>query len=242
MGRHGGSLTLRGVPQDIRRSGRPSSGRRLIRGLVGIWDAHWFSHRSFCSRYGQLSVTAHEIGSIALGGRTARPAVRSPAGLARHLIGDAAKAGSQEGEVDMAGAGVRAGGRAGQRCGGPRIALRTLLGGMLVPAATSAAMAQEPALDTGDTAWMLTSTALVLMMTVPGLALFYCGMVRKKNVLSMTMQVFATCCLVTLIWMVARLQPGVLGRGPLRRRPGAPVPGRHGGGFARAARSPRACS
>ena len=60
-----------------------------------------------------------------------------------------------------------------------------------------------PKLDTGDTAWMLTSTALVLMMTIPGLALFYGGMVRKKNVLSTVMQSFAICCLVTIVWMIA---------------------------------------
>ncbi len=66
------------------------------------------------------------------------------------------------------------------------------------PAATAAA-----AIDTGDTAWMLTSTALVLMMTIPGLALFYAGMVRKKNVLATLMQSFAICCLVTIVWMVA---------------------------------------
>jgi len=54
----------------------------------------------------------------------------------------------------------------------------------------------------GDTAWMLTSTALVLMMTVPGLALFYGGMVRKKNVLATLMQSFACCCLVTILWWV----------------------------------------
>ncbi len=58
-------------------------------------------------------------------------------------------------------------------------------------------------IDTGDTAWMLTSTALVLMMTVPGLALFYAGMVRKKNVLATLMQSFAICCLITIVWMVA---------------------------------------
>ncbi len=58
-------------------------------------------------------------------------------------------------------------------------------------------------IDTGDTAWMLTSTALVLMMTVPGLALFYAGMVRKKNVLATLMQSFAICCLITVVWMVA---------------------------------------
>ncbi len=60
-----------------------------------------------------------------------------------------------------------------------------------------------PTLDTGDTAWMLTSTALVLMMTIPGLALFYGGMVRKKNVLTMVMQAFAVTCLITILWLVA---------------------------------------
>jgi Amt family ammonium transporter len=66
------------------------------------------------------------------------------------------------------------------------------------------AMAQEgPKIDTGDTAWMLTSTALVLMMTIPGLALFYAGMVRKKNVLATMMQSFAITALVTVVWMVA---------------------------------------
>jgi ammonium transporter, Amt family len=54
----------------------------------------------------------------------------------------------------------------------------------------------------GDTAWMLTSTALVLMMTIPGLALFYGGMVRKKNVLATLMQSFAITCLITLLWWV----------------------------------------
>jgi Amt family ammonium transporter len=82
-------------------------------------------------------------------------------------------------------------------------------------AATSTALAQEePALDSGDTAWMLTSTALVLMMTVPGLAMFYGGMVRKKNVLAMAMQVFATACLATLVWMVAGYSLAFSGEGP----------------------------
>jgi Amt family ammonium transporter len=57
-------------------------------------------------------------------------------------------------------------------------------------------------LDTGHNAWMLTSTALVLMMTIPGLALFYGGLVRKKNVLSILAQTFAITCLVTVIWFV----------------------------------------
>jgi len=60
----------------------------------------------------------------------------------------------------------------------------------------------KPKLDTGDTAWMLTSVALVLMMTIPGLALFYGGMVRKKNVLATVMQSFAITCLITILWMV----------------------------------------
>ena len=60
-----------------------------------------------------------------------------------------------------------------------------------------------PKLDSGDTAWMLTSTALVLLMTIPGLALFYAGMVRKKNVLATMMQSFIITCLVTVVWMIA---------------------------------------
>ncbi len=59
-----------------------------------------------------------------------------------------------------------------------------------------------PTLDTGDTAWMLVSTAFVLMMSIPGLALFYGGMVRKKNVLSVLMQVFATVCVTAIVWMI----------------------------------------
>jgi Amt family ammonium transporter len=62
--------------------------------------------------------------------------------------------------------------------------------------------AKPPAYDHGDTAWMLTSTALVLMMTIPGLALFYAGMVRRKNILATVMQSFAICCLVTIVWTV----------------------------------------
>jgi Amt family ammonium transporter len=69
--------------------------------------------------------------------------------------------------------------------------------------AAEAATEEAPTLDTGDTAWMLTSTAIVLMMTIPGLALFYGGMVRKKNVLTIVMQAFAITCLITIVWMVA---------------------------------------
>jgi Amt family ammonium transporter len=59
----------------------------------------------------------------------------------------------------------------------------------------------SPTLDTGNTAWMLTSTALVLFMTIPGLALFYGGLVRTKNVLSVLMQCFAITALVTVLWV-----------------------------------------
>ena len=61
---------------------------------------------------------------------------------------------------------------------------------------------EAPTLDTGNTAWMLTSTALVLLMTIPGLALFYAGMVRKKNVLATMMQSFAITGLVSVLWMI----------------------------------------
>jgi len=63
-------------------------------------------------------------------------------------------------------------------------------------------MIEVSKINSGDTAWMLASTALVLLMTIPGLALFYGGMVRKKNVLATVMQSFAITCLVTIIWMV----------------------------------------
>ncbi len=64
----------------------------------------------------------------------------------------------------------------------------------------AAAQTPAPALNTGDTAWMLTSTALVLFMTIPGLALFYGGLVRSKNVLSVLMQCFGITAMVTVLW------------------------------------------
>jgi len=69
-------------------------------------------------------------------------------------------------------------------------------------AAAPAAAPAAPKFDTGDTAWMLTSSALVLMMTIPGLALFYGGMVRKKNVLATVAQSFGATCVITVLWMV----------------------------------------
>jgi len=79
------------------------------------------------------------------------------------------------------------------------------------PAAAAPAAAAAPTapyvttfdkINSGDTAWMLTSTVLVLMMTIPGLALFYAGMVRKKNVLATLMQSFAIACLVSVLWWI----------------------------------------
>jgi Amt family ammonium transporter len=72
-----------------------------------------------------------------------------------------------------------------------------------IPAApTSPVVVGVEKISSGDTSWMLTSTALVLMMTIPGLALFYGGMVRKKNVLATLMQSFAITCLASVLWVV----------------------------------------
>jgi len=72
---------------------------------------------------------------------------------------------------------------------------------LLTTALPEIVSAQEtPMLDSGDTAWMLTSTALVLFMAIPGLSLFYAGMVRTKNALSVMVQCFAIACLVTVLW------------------------------------------
>src|SRR5215469_18698895 len=67
--------------------------------------------------------------------------------------------------------------------------------------ALAAAPPPDP-LNSGDTAWMLTSSALVLLMTIPGLALFYGGMVRKKNVLATLAQSFGATCIITVLWMI----------------------------------------
>jgi Amt family ammonium transporter len=74
--------------------------------------------------------------------------------------------------------------------------------GALALLAPASAMATPAVLDTGDTAWMIVATLLVLLMTIPGLALFYAGMVRSKNVLSVLMQCFAITGLVTVLWVL----------------------------------------
>jgi len=76
------------------------------------------------------------------------------------------------------------------------------IGLMAAPALAQAPTPPAPTPNKGDTAWMLTASALVLLMTVPGLALFYGGLVRTKNMLSMLMQVFACVCMVCIIWVV----------------------------------------
>ena len=79
----------------------------------------------------------------------------------------------------------------------------------------SMAIAEEvPILSSGDTAWMLTATALVLFMTIPGLSLFYGGMVRSKNILSVLMQCFAITSLMTILWVVYAYSIAFGGDGP----------------------------
>ena len=73
---------------------------------------------------------------------------------------------------------------------------------LLVAAFSSAVLADDAAIRSGDTAWLMTSTALVLFMTIPGLALFYAGMVRAKNTLSVMMQCFAIAGLVSVLWVL----------------------------------------
>ena len=83
----------------------------------------------------------------------------------------------------------------------PRL-LRPLLAAGLTLSPLLALAQEEATLDTGDTAWMLTATALVLFMTIPGLSLFYAGLVRAKNVLSVLMQCFAITAMMSLLWAI----------------------------------------
>jgi Amt family ammonium transporter len=83
-----------------------------------------------------------------------------------------------------------------------RLRSKALLAALLAICGPTAVWAQDAVPDKGDTAWMLTSTALVLLMSVPALALFYGGLVRSKNMLSVLMQVFVTFSLITVLWCV----------------------------------------
>ena len=80
---------------------------------------------------------------------------------------------------------------------------RGLVSAGLLTGAPLAAFAED-AVDSGDTAWILTSTALVLFMTIPGLSLFYAGLVRSKNALSVLMQCFAITCMASILWLPCR--------------------------------------
>src|SRR5688572_8226302 len=82
-----------------------------------------------------------------------------------------------------------------------RVAGPLAAGAVLSLGTAGAALAQTPTVDKGDTAFMFLSTIIVLLMTVPGLALFYGGLVRSKNMLSILMQVFAITCMVSIIWV-----------------------------------------
>jgi Amt family ammonium transporter len=100
-----------------------------------------------------------------------------------------------------------------------RSALRTAAA-LSIALAASTALAQEVAaqeaaskIDAADTAWMISATALVLMMTIPGLALFYCGMVRKKNVLATMAQSFACVALCSLLWFAIGYSLSFVGDG-----------------------------
>ncbi|MDX1487779.1 MAG: ammonium transporter [Acidiferrobacterales bacterium] len=86
------------------------------------------------------------------------------------------------------------------KCFDRKRSMATLLLFALAGASHPALPAEAPTLSAGDTAWMLTATALVLFMTIPGLSLFYAGMVRAKNVLATMMQCFAITCMVTILW------------------------------------------
>jgi len=102
----------------------------------------------------------------------------------------------------------------------PRSAFRLLptaaLATVLLASLLEPALAQTtPTPNKGDTAWMLTATALVLMMTIPGLALFYAGLVRAKNVVSMLMQVFAIVCMVAILWVIYGYSLSFTGGGAL---------------------------
>jgi Amt family ammonium transporter len=80
--------------------------------------------------------------------------------------------------------------------------MKMILGGLLLLLAPQILLAQEAVIDTGNTAWMIMATALVLFMTIPGLSLFYAGMVRAKNALSVMMQCFVITCAVSVLWVL----------------------------------------
>ena len=98
----------------------------------------------------------------------------------------------------------------------PRRLIPALVLGLLVAAVPSVAFAQgDTPVDSGDTAWIIAASVLVLFMTIPGLSLFYAGLVRSKNVLSIMMQNFATVALITLLWVIFGYSLAFGGSGPI---------------------------
>src|SRR5215213_7926989 len=85
---------------------------------------------------------------------------------------------------------------------------------VLISTAGAFAEAAPPKIDAGDTAWMISATALVLLMTIPGLALFYCGMVRKKNVLATMAQCLLCTFLCSILWALIGYSLTFTGEGP----------------------------
>src|SRR3989344_1616915 len=79
---------------------------------------------------------------------------------------------------------------------------RLFIGSLLFATPLASSAAEAPALNPANTAWLLTSSVLVLFMTIPGLALFYGGLVRTKNVLSVLMQCFAITCMASIVWVL----------------------------------------
>ena len=94
-------------------------------------------------------------------------------------------------------------------------ALEAVAAAVAAPAAAASAPAAAPTLSAGDTAWMLTSTMLVILMTIPGLALFYGGLARSKNMLSVLVQVFTIFALITTLWAVYGYSLTFAGGGPI---------------------------
>src|SRR6202142_4366443 len=92
--------------------------------------------------------------------------------------------------------------KAGVAAGAAAFSVLAMAGSAYAQAAAAAAAAPKDPLNSGDTAWMITSSALVLMMTIPGLGLFYAGMVRKKNMLATIAQSFGATCIITVLWMI----------------------------------------
>src|SRR6478735_10993090 len=93
-------------------------------------------------------------------------------------------------------------------------ALRRAFGAAIIAGTATPAFAQASTINAADTAWMMVATAFVLMMTIPGLALFYSGMVRKKNVLGTMAQSLSAVALISILWVAFGYSLAFVGDGP----------------------------